>query len=140
MLNKRNYNVLFHTHTVSGITISVLLYVIFFAGAFALFKDEITAWEKGTHLQLEKSKELDLDRLIETLQILGTTRRRFRQNLAWALLYNATAIPLAALGLLNPLFAALAMSSSSLLVVWNSSRPLGGRLVYDAAAATQGNA
>lgn len=68
MLNKRNYNVLFHTHTVSGITISVLLYVIFFAGAFALFKDEITAWEKGTHLQLEKSKELDLDRLIETIR------------------------------------------------------------------------
>ena len=67
MLNKRNYNVLFHTHTVSGITISVLLYVIFFAGAFALFKDEIAAWEKGSHLQLEKAKELDIDRLIAAI-------------------------------------------------------------------------
>ena len=49
-----------------------------------------------------------------------------RQILGWALLYNATAIPLAVTGLLNPLFAALAMSASSLLVVWNSSRPIGG--------------
>ena len=45
-----------------------------------------------------------------------------RQNLGWALLYNAVAIPLATTGLLNPLFAAVAMSASSLLVVLNSSR------------------
>lgn len=67
-MNKRNYNVLFHTHTVSGITISVILYIIFFAGAFALFKDEITAWEKGSSLQLEQAKNIDLDRLIKTLK------------------------------------------------------------------------
>jgi Cu2+-exporting ATPase len=67
-----------------------------------------------------------LDRLFDAFELIGVTRRRFRQNLAWALLYNATAIPLAVLGLLNPLFAALAMSASSLLVVWNSSRPIGG--------------
>ncbi|MBT4522408.1 MAG: cation-translocating P-type ATPase [Halieaceae bacterium] len=66
----------------------------------------------------------NLDRVFDALRILGTTRRRFFQNLGWALLYNATAIPLAALGMLNPLFAALAMSCSSLLVVWNSSRSL----------------
>ncbi|MDP6081790.1 MAG: hypothetical protein QF435_17160, partial [Arenicellales bacterium] len=40
----------------------------------------------------------------------------------WALLYNAIAIPIAISGMLNPLFAAIAMSSSSLLVIWNSSR------------------
>jgi Cu2+-exporting ATPase len=67
-----------------------------------------------------------LDRLFDTFELIGVTRRRYRQNLAWALLYNATAIPLAVTGLLNPLFAALAMSVSSLLVVWNSSRPIGG--------------
>ena len=66
-----------------------------------------------------------LDRLFDTFDLIANTRRRLRQNLAWALLYNVTAIPLALTGLLNPLFAALAMSASSLLVVWNSSRPLG---------------
>ena len=66
-----------------------------------------------------------LDRLFDAFELIGVTRRRIRQNLAWALLYNATAIPLAVMGLLNPLFAALAMSASSLLVVWNSSRPIG---------------
>jgi Cu2+-exporting ATPase len=67
-----------------------------------------------------------LDRLFDAFELIRVTRRRFRQNLAWALVYNATAIPLAVMGLLNPLFAALAMSASSLLVVWNSSRPIGG--------------
>ena len=52
------------------------------------------------------------------------TRHRVRQNLVWALCYNAVAIPLAAAGLLNPLFAALAMAASSTLVVLNSGRRL----------------
>ncbi|MCP5075333.1 MAG: cation-translocating P-type ATPase [Rhodobacteraceae bacterium] len=66
----------------------------------------------------------DLPKIFEALSLVAATRTRIRQNLGWALLYNATAIPLALLGFLNPLFAALAMSSSSLLVVWNSSRAL----------------
>jgi P-type Cu2+ transporter len=65
-----------------------------------------------------------LDRIFPALDLMHTIRRRVRQNLGWALLYNAIAIPLALSGLLNPLFAALAMSSSSLLVVWNSARPV----------------
>ncbi|MGI9384803.1 MAG: heavy metal translocating P-type ATPase [Methyloligellaceae bacterium] len=67
-----------------------------------------------------------LDRIFDAFDLIDTTRRRIRQNLGWALLYNAVAIPLALSGSLNPLFAALAMSSSSLLVVWNSSRPIFG--------------
>jgi len=66
-----------------------------------------------------------LDRVFDAFDLIDTTRRRVRQNLGWALWYNAIAIPLAFSGYLNPLFAALAMGSSSLLVVWNSSRPLG---------------
>lgn len=65
-----------------------------------------------------------LEKIFEAFNVIGTTRQRIHQNLGWALLYNATAIPLALSGYLNPLFAALAMSASSLLVVWNSSRAI----------------
>lgn len=65
-----------------------------------------------------------LGRLFVAFDLLFTVRRRVRQNLGWALLYNAVAIPLAVTGLLNPVFAAIAMSSSSLLVVWNSARAM----------------
>lgn len=41
----RAYNIFFHLHTVSGIVISVALFVIFFAGAFTLFKTEFYLWE-----------------------------------------------------------------------------------------------
>lgn len=44
-LGNRNYNVIFHTHTVAGIVISFALFVIFYAGAFALFREEIYLWE-----------------------------------------------------------------------------------------------
>lgn len=67
-----------------------------------------------------------LERIFTALDLIRTTRLRVRQNIGWALLYNAVAIPLAVSGLLNPLFAALAMATSSLLVVWNSSRPVLG--------------
>ena len=59
-------------------------------------------------------------------EVTAATNRRIRQNLGWALCYNAIAVPLAVLGLLNPLFAAVAMATSSLLVVGNSLRSMGG--------------
>lgn len=43
--NKRLHNIFFHIHTVSGITISFALFVIFLAGAFSLFRDEVYRWE-----------------------------------------------------------------------------------------------
>ncbi|WP_057940157.1 PepSY-associated TM helix domain-containing protein [Algoriphagus resistens] len=46
-MSKRNYNVFFNTHTVSGIVISIGLYVIFFAGAFSLFMESIDRWESN---------------------------------------------------------------------------------------------
>lgn len=44
-MSKRDYNVFFNTHTVSGIVISIGLYVIFLAGAFSLFMESIDHWE-----------------------------------------------------------------------------------------------
>lgn len=46
-MNKRVYNILFHLHTVTSIVISVALFVIFFAGSFSFFRDEIVNWERG---------------------------------------------------------------------------------------------
>ncbi|AOW21754.1 PepSY-associated TM helix domain-containing protein [Urechidicola croceus] len=70
-MNKRNYNVFFHLHTVSGIVISVALYIIFFAGAFALIKDEITAWEKGDTVQLEQALDVDYDKITAVIKEEG---------------------------------------------------------------------
>ncbi|WP_324663372.1 heavy metal translocating P-type ATPase [Haloarcula sediminis] len=67
----------------------------------------------------------DLGAVPRVFDLTRRTRRRIRQNLAWAFCYNAVALPLALAGLLNPLFAALAMTVSSLLVVANSARSLG---------------
>jgi len=53
--------------------------------------------------------------------------RVIRENLGWALLYNLTAVPLAACGWIEPWMAVIGMSASSLLVVLNAMRLLGGR-------------
>ncbi|ELY93708.1 heavy metal translocating P-type ATPase [Natrialba taiwanensis] len=62
---------------------------------------------------------------VETVfDLARATDRRVKGNIGWAFCYNGIAIPLAVTGLLNPLFAAIAMATSSLLVVTNSSRSL----------------
>ncbi|MFC3959748.1 heavy metal translocating P-type ATPase [Halovivax cerinus] len=66
----------------------------------------------------------DLSSLSTVFSIANAARSRVRQNIGWAFAYNAIAIPIAVSGLLNPLFAAVAMGTSSLLVVTNSSRTL----------------
>jgi Cu2+-exporting ATPase len=86
--------------------------------------------ERGTRLAADAADAVvttdDLRAVATTFDLLEGTRGRIRQNLAWALCYNAVAIPLAVTGLLNPLFAAVAMAASSLLVVGNSARSMTG--------------
>ena len=56
------------------------------------------------------------------LRLSAATRRVTRENLGWALAYNAVAVPLAATGRISPATAAAAMAASSLIVVGNSLR------------------
>ena len=62
-------------------------------------------------------------------EIARRARQLIRQNLSWAVLYNASVMPLAISGMLKPWMAALGMSLSSLLVVANAARLVreGGR-------------
>lgn len=64
----------------------------------------------------------DLAKIPETLRLAKSARRRILENFALAASYNAVAIPIALSGFASPLFAALAMSLSSITVTLNALR------------------
>lgn len=64
----------------------------------------------------------ELHSAISALNLAKNTLRIIRANLGWAFIYNVIGMPIAALGLLNPMYAGGAMAASSLFVVLNSLR------------------
>ena len=66
-MKNRSYNILFHTHTVSGIVISVVLYIIFFAGSFSFFRDEIVNWQRNQSVEITDDIQLDFNATLDSL-------------------------------------------------------------------------
>jgi P-type Cu2+ transporter len=67
-----------------------------------------------------------LGAVLESFELSKRAMRLVRQNLAWAVAYNALALPFAALGYIGPWEAALFMAASSAAVLANAARPLDG--------------
>jgi Cu+-exporting ATPase len=80
----------------------------------------------GTDVAIEASDLTlvsgDLRAAGDAIRLSRATLRTIRQNLGWAFGYNVAAIPLAAVGLLDPVIAGAAMALSSLSVVANALR------------------
>lgn len=67
-MDNRKYNIYFHTHTISGIIICALLYVIFFAGSFSFFKEDLSAWQKNSSPRAHRSQvHKDFNKLLDSL-------------------------------------------------------------------------
>ena len=95
--------------------------------SIALASSDISiAMGSGADISLEVSDVILLDdkpqSLYEAFVISKRTFRGVKENLGFSILYNMVTVPLAVMGFVTPLIAALSMSLSSLIVVLNSMR------------------
>jgi Cu2+-exporting ATPase len=100
------------------------------AGALAMAHVSIAPGTAADVSQLASDMVLRGDSLmpiVEAIDVARKARRLVLQNFAFATLYNLTAVPLAALGIISPLIAAATMAGSSLIVTLNALRLMAGR-------------
>ena len=80
----------------------------------------------GTDIAIESGDVVlvkgDLMKAVESIELSIATLRNIKQNLFWAFIYNTVGVPVAAFGLLSPIFSAGAMAFSSISVVLNALR------------------
>ncbi len=88
-LKPRLHNVMFHTHTVAGIVISFALFIIFYAGAFALFRDELYQWENH-HARKIEYKQVDSDEVIRQVE---AQYPNFKKEGQTSIVYNSKGQP-----------------------------------------------
>lgn len=79
----------------------------------------------GTDIAIESSDITlirgDLSAVVTAVKLSRATFKKIKQNLFWAFIYNAIAIPIAIVGLLHPVIAEIAMATSSISVVTNAN-------------------
>jgi uncharacterized iron-regulated membrane protein len=76
-MDNRKHNIYFHTHTISGIIVCAILYVIFFAGSFAFFKEDLSAWQKNRSLIAKHDPvRRDLNHVLDSLSDHYTLKGR----------------------------------------------------------------
>lgn len=67
-MKKRLFNILFDVHTVTGIFISALLFVMFLCGTLSFLRDETIAWERNQPVKTNSFYQTDFDKLLNYLE------------------------------------------------------------------------